>query len=89
VLFQRERPLALFGGMAALLAGLSVVLATPLLFTYLETGLVPRFPTAILASAIMLLAALLAVCGFILDTVTLGRQEMKRLAYLNIDARRP
>jgi glycosyltransferase involved in cell wall biosynthesis len=88
-LFQRERPFAFFGWLSALLAAAAVGLAIPLLFTYLETGLVPRVPTAILASAIMLAAVLAAVCGIILDTVTLGRQEMKRLAYLNIDPRLP
>jgi glycosyltransferase involved in cell wall biosynthesis len=88
-LFRRERPYAFFGWLSVSLAAVSVGLAIPLLFTYLETGLVPRVPTAILASGIMLVAVLAAVCGIILDTVTLGRQEMKRLAYLNIDARLP
>jgi hypothetical protein len=50
--------------------------------TFLETGLVPRFPSAILATGLMLTAFLSLVCGLILDTVTKGRQEMKRLAYL-------
>lgn len=88
-LFQRERPFLLFGAMSLVLAAAAVAIAFPLLLTYLETGLVPRFPTAILASAMILLAALLAACGFILDTVTLGRQEMKRLTYLAIGERRP
>jgi len=88
-LFQRERPFLLFGSLSVALAATAVIIAFPLLLTYLETGLVPRFPTAILASAMMLLAALLAACGFILDTVTLGRQEMKRLTYLATGNRRP
>ena len=88
-LFRRERPLAFFGWAGILLAATSVGLALPLLFTYLETGLVPRIPTAILASAIMLLAALAVACGVVLETVTLGRQEMKRLAYLGTDRRVP
>jgi len=88
-LFQRGRPFAFFGWLSVVLAAASVGLAVPLFFTYLETGLVPRLPTAILASAIMLVAVLSMVCGIILDTVTLGRQEMKRLAYLNIDSRLP
>jgi len=87
-LYQRERPFAFFGFASAILAAISLGLALPLFQTYLETGLVPRFPTAILASAIMLLAALSFACGVILDTVTLGRQEAKRLAYLNVDSRR-
>lgn len=83
-LFQRERPLAFFGAISFVLAAVAVALSIPLLITYAETGLVPRFPTAILASGIMLLAALSAVCGLILDTVTHGRREMKRLIYLGI-----
>ena len=83
-LFQRERPAAFFGGISVALGIFALVLAVPLLMTYAETGLVPRFPTAILVSGIMLLAALCAVCGFILDTVTHGRREMKRLIYLGI-----
>jgi hypothetical protein len=86
-LFQRERPFQFFGWASLLLAALAVGISVPLLTTYLETGLVPRFPTAILASGIMLLAALSLACGFILDTVTLARQEMKRLAYLNTPSR--
>ena len=86
-LFQRERPFQFFGSASLLLATVAIGIAMPLLTTYLETGLVPRFPTAILASGMMLLAALSAACGFILDTVTLARQEMKRLAYLNTPCR--
>jgi hypothetical protein len=52
--------------------------------TFVQTGLVPRFPTAILATGIMLLAFLGLVCGFVLDTVTRGRSEMKRLHYLSL-----
>jgi glycosyltransferase involved in cell wall biosynthesis len=87
-LFQRERPMAFFGAISFALAFAAVVLAIPLFFTYLETGLVPRIPTVILACAMMLLAALSAVCGLILDTVTLGRHEVKRLTYLGITPRR-
>ena len=86
-LFRRERPFQFFGTVSLVLAGIAIGLAVPLLQTYLETGLVPRFPTAILASGMMLLAALAAACGFILDTVTLARREMKRLAYLNTRCR--
>jgi hypothetical protein len=86
-LFQRERPFQFFGAASIGLAAAALVLAFPLLLTYLETGLVPRVPTAILASGMMLLAALSATCGFILDTVTLARHEMKRLAYLNTPCR--
>lgn len=81
-LFKEERPLAFFSLIFALLAAIAVLLAVPVVVTYMETGLVPRFPTAILATGIMLLAFLSLACGFILDNVTHGRREMKRLNYL-------
>jgi glycosyltransferase involved in cell wall biosynthesis len=83
-LFKAERPLTFFGGLAVVLAILAIALSIPLWVTYLETGLVPRFPTAILVTGIMLLAMGFLWCGLVLDTVTRGRQEMKRLAYLAI-----
>ena len=72
-----------------LLAAISVGLAIPVLLTYAQTGLVPRFPTAILATGIMLLACLSLACGLILDTVTHGRRELKRLRYLTVAAPGP
>ncbi len=81
-LVRAERPLPCFATICVLLAALSTSLALPLLFVYLESGLVPRFPTAILASATMVLAFLSLVCGLVLETVTRGRQEVKRLHYL-------
>jgi hypothetical protein len=85
-LFIRERPLAFFSGVAAVLALLATGIAIPLLLTYIETGLVPRFPTAILATGLMLSAMLALVCGAVLDTVTIGRREAKALAYLSVPA---
>jgi glycosyltransferase involved in cell wall biosynthesis len=82
MLVRFERPLMFFGSLAALFAALAVVLAIPLVLTYAETGLVPRFPTAILATGLMILAALNGFCGLILDTVVRGRREVRRLAYL-------
>jgi glycosyltransferase involved in cell wall biosynthesis len=84
ILLKNERPSFFFGILALLLALTSVGLAVPLVTTYFETGLVPRLPTAILSASIMLLAFLSMVCGLVLDTVTRGRREMKRLAYLAI-----
>ena len=81
-LIKEERPLLFFSLVAAILAITSVVLAIPIFREYLETGLVPRFPTAILCSALGLLACLSFYAGLILDTVTTGRRELKRLAYL-------
>ncbi|CAM6192189.1 TPA: glycosyltransferase [Enterobacter hormaechei] len=83
-LYITERPFAFFGICALLMALTSVILGFPLLTEYLETGLVPRFPTAILAASIMIASALSFVCGLILDNVTRGRHEMKRLVYLGI-----
>lgn len=83
-LFRMERPLAFFGGIAGLLAALATLLAIPLFITYAETGLVPRFPTAVLVTGMGITATLSAACGLILDTVTRGRQEIKRLIYLQI-----
>jgi len=81
-LYISERPLAFFTIVAALLALLSVGLSLPIVITYLETGLVPRLPTAVLSVGIMLAAMLSFVCGVVLHTVTMGRQEAKRLCYL-------
>jgi glycosyltransferase involved in cell wall biosynthesis len=81
-LYRAERPLVFFGGLGIALAVVSVVLAIPVFATYLEQGLVPRVPTAILSTGLMLLAFLFVVAGLILDTVTRGRREMKLLAYL-------
>jgi Glycosyl transferase family 2 len=81
---KEERPLQFFSvlGLALCLSGIG--LAIPLAITFLNTGLVPRIPTAILVVGLMVLAALSVTAGLILDTVTRGRQEMKRLLYLSI-----
>ncbi|WP_237216774.1 glycosyltransferase family 2 protein [Falsiroseomonas oryziterrae] len=86
LLVRRERPLPFFGILAALLAAVAVGLSIPVFQTWLETGLVPRFPTAILSTGLMLLSFLSLACGLILDTVTRGRLEVKRLAYLSVPA---
>ncbi|MHB2166092.1 glycosyltransferase family 2 protein [Alsobacter sp. R-9] len=81
-LVKEEKPLAFFGGVAFSLALAAMVAFIPIYIEYLETGLVRRFPTAILSAALMLAAGLSFTCGLVLDTVTLGRREMKRLAYM-------
>jgi glycosyltransferase involved in cell wall biosynthesis len=81
-LYRTERPLAFFSAIGAALAAISVVLAIPIFATFLREGIVPRFPTAILSTGLMLLAFLFAIAGLILDTVTKGRREMKLIAYL-------
>ena len=70
------------GIVGAVLAGVAVGLAIPLALTYAQTGLVPRFPTAIAATGLVILAALSFTAGLILDTVVRGRREVRRLAYL-------
>src|SRR5450830_170302 len=85
-LFISERPLAFFSILAGLLAALAFGITIPLALTYLDTGLVPRLPTAVLATGMMLCAMLSIVCGAILHTVTMGRRESKQLTYLSIPA---
>jgi glycosyltransferase involved in cell wall biosynthesis len=86
ILVKEVRPFGFFAFWSALAALAAVVLAYPLLITFWETGLVPRLPTAVLATGIMLLSVLSLACGFILDSVSRGRHEMKRLHYLSIAA---
>jgi glycosyltransferase involved in cell wall biosynthesis len=81
-LYRAERPLIFFSGIGLLLALASIVLAVPIVVTFLETGLVPRLPTAILSMGLMVTAFLSVAVGLVLDTVTRGRREMKLLAYL-------
>lgn len=89
LLFKEIRP-AWFYGIIALALGLtSLAISLPLLLTYLETGLVPRFPTAILATGLMLLAAIALGGGMVLDSVARGRLEHKRLFYLSMPQLRP
>jgi len=85
-LFRIERPVLFYGGFAAFLAVLALVLAVPLVITYARTGLVPRFPTAILITGMMIVAALSFAVGLILDTVVRGRHEVRRLHYLSLPA---
>jgi hypothetical protein len=84
LLAKEERPLQFFSAIAAALAASSVILAWPLFTSYIETGLVPRLPTAVLVTGLMVLAFMSFVAGLILDTVTLGRRELKRLHYLGL-----
>jgi len=84
VLIKEERPMQFFSLIAFALGGFSILLISPILVEYYETGLVPRFPTAVLSTGLMILASLSFACGLILDTVTRGRREMKRMRYLNI-----
>jgi glycosyltransferase involved in cell wall biosynthesis len=85
-LYRVERPALYYGLIGAFLVALGLVLAVPLVVTYLHTGLVPRVPTAILVTGIIIVAVLSFFAGLILDTVTRGRRELRRMAYLSLEA---
>jgi glycosyltransferase involved in cell wall biosynthesis len=86
MLVKGERPLSFFSAVGGLLLLLAIAIFLPVLFEYLRTGLVPRLPTAVLSTGLGLASLLSFVCGLILDTVTRGRKEAKRIAYLAIPA---
>lgn len=86
LLVKEERPLPFFGAISGVLVLFALLISIPLFITFAETGLVPRFPTAILATGAGLLGFLSLGVGLILDTVTLGRREAKRMRYLDIPA---
>ena len=92
-LTRRERPLVFYGLIFILFALFTFAFGLPVVIEYFETGLVPRLPTAVLVASTMVIACLSLVAGLILDTVTRGRWEQKRLAYLAFpgphDLRRP
>lgn len=83
-LYMIERPLQFFSLIGIFLAITSIFLAYPLFIEYIETGFVPRLPSAVLSVGLMLSAQLALVCGVVLDTVTRGRHELRRIAYLSI-----
>jgi len=82
-LYRSEKPLRFFTGIGVFLTLISIGLAIPVFVTYLEEGIVPRLPTAILSTGLIILAMLSVSSGLVLDTVTRGRREMKLLAYLS------
>jgi glycosyltransferase involved in cell wall biosynthesis len=82
-LYRSEKPLRFFTAIGLFLTLVSVGLAVPVVATYLEQGIVPRLPTAVLSMGLMILAVLSVSSGLVLDTVTRGRREIKLLAYLS------
>src|ERR1700727_2976541 len=82
-LYRSEKPLRSFTAMGIFLMLISIGLALPVIVTYFEQGLVPRLPTAVLSMGLMIMAVLAVSSGLVLDTVTLGRREIKLLAYLS------
>ena len=85
-LYKETRPLRFFSAIGAMLLMICAGLGAPLIVTYLETGLVPRFPTAILAAAIAQLGFLSLAIGLVLEAIAQGRREAKRMRYLDLDA---
>lgn len=83
-LVKQEKPLAFFGWASALLAIISILVEIPVIITFLEIGLVPQLPSAVLGMGVGLLAFLSLACGLILETVTQGRIETKRMHYLSL-----
>ena len=83
VLMKETRPLAFFGLIGAALMLAAALLSAPLLVTYFQTGLVPRFPTAILSTGIVIIGVISAVCGLILDSLARARIEAKRAVFLS------
>jgi hypothetical protein len=82
-LYRSEKPLRFFTAIGITLMLVSIGLAIPVIVTYLEQGIVPRLPTAVLSMGLMILAVLSVSSGLVLDTVTRGRREIKLLAYLS------
>ena len=89
LLLKEERPMAFFGSVGALFAMVSIILGVSILGEFLKTGLVPRLPTAVLATGLMILAFLSFTCGLVLQSVARGRVELKRLHYSAIPIRFP
>ena len=85
-LFRIERPVLFYGGFGIFLAAVALALAIPLVVTFFQIGLVPRYPTAILVTGMMVVAFMSFMCGLILDTVVRGRREVRRLHYLSLPA---
>lgn len=88
-LFKDEKPAEFFSAAGGLMAITSLLFGIPVIAEFTRTGLVPRLPTAVLATGLMISALLLIICGIILQTVTRGRLELKRLHYLSVPIRAP
>lgn len=83
-LFSAERPVSFYGGISIVLGLSSLALGIPIVIEYMESGEVPRFPTAILSTGLAIIATLSAVAGVMVHNVTRGRREMKMLSYLRL-----
>jgi len=83
-MLREERPLLFFSAIGAVFAAVATILGASIVLEFVRTGLVPRLPTALLATGLMVIAFLSVMSGLILDTVTRGRWANKRLAYLSM-----
>ncbi len=86
-LLRENRPLLFFGSISLMLFLLAIILAYPIFSTFLETGLVPRLPTAVLSTGIMMISFLSLTCGLILSSLSQARIEIKKLHYLQYDVK--
>ncbi|WP_237152723.1 glycosyltransferase [Oryzibacter oryziterrae] len=86
MLLKETRPSVFYGALAGLFASAAVLLSIPLLITYVETGLVPRLPTAVLSMGLMIISALFGTIGLVLDSLARSRVEHKRILFLNVPA---
>ncbi len=86
MLLKETKPIQFFTALFLMLATISIGLAVPLFISFLETGLVPRIPTAILTTGVMLVGVVCLICGLILDSLSRGRRELKLMHYLSIPA---
>ncbi|HEY6456403.1 MAG TPA: glycosyltransferase family 2 protein [Steroidobacteraceae bacterium] len=86
-LVKEEKPLMFFSVLAGLLAAISLLLGVPVIIEFMRTGLVPRLPTALLSAAVAISGFISLACGLILDSVSRGRAEAKRIAYLSVALR--
>src|SRR5262249_38270259 len=86
MMYRALKPLQFYGSVAVVLIVLALIIGAPVIITYLETGLVPRFPTAILAASIVQLGVLSLVCGIIIHAISATARELKRMRYLDLPA---
>jgi glycosyltransferase involved in cell wall biosynthesis len=81
-LLKETKPLLFFGAISLIAFILALIFVYPIIVAFFETGLVPRLPTVVLSSGLMMISFLSLTCGMILDSVSQARLEMKKLHYL-------
>lgn len=86
MLYKELNPFRFFGAIAFALIAAALALGLPIVHTYLQTGLVPRLPSAVLASGIMQLGFMSLGCGLVVESISQGRREAKRMRYLDLQA---